>query len=48
VELEPPEHAARLGRWQGGIESSGGVGGEVVEEGRPRLLGGVDIEFTAF
>src|SRR5208337_2965614 len=32
VELKPPEHAARLGRWEGGVESGGGVGGEVVED----------------
>jgi hypothetical protein len=31
VELNPPEHAARLGRWEGGVESGGGVGREVVE-----------------
>ena len=31
VELEPPEHAARLGWREGGVESGGGVGGEVVE-----------------
>ena len=32
VELEPPEHAAGLGRWEGGVESGGSVGGEVVED----------------
>ena len=32
VELKPPEHAARLGRWEGGVESGGGVGGEVVQD----------------
>jgi hypothetical protein len=32
VELEPPEHAARLGRREGDVESGGGVGGEVVED----------------
>src|SRR5271157_1773487 len=32
VELKPPEHAARFGRWECGVESGSGVGGEVVED----------------
>src|SRR5208337_3956903 len=32
VELKPPEHAARFGRWECGVESGRGVGGEVVED----------------
>jgi hypothetical protein len=30
LDLKPPEHAARLGRREGGVESGGGMGGEVV------------------
>src|SRR6516164_128444 len=32
VELKAPEHAARFGWWKCGVESGGGVGGEVVED----------------
>ncbi len=45
VELKPPEHAAGLGRWEGGVESGGGVGGEVVEDDADALgLWGIDID----
>ena len=48
VELEPPDHAARLGRWEGGVESSGGVGGEVVEDDADALgFWEVDIDKLA-
>ncbi len=48
VELEPPEHAARLGRGEGGVESGGGVGGEVVEDDADALgFWEVDIDELA-
>ena len=31
-EGKPPEHAARFGRWESGVESGSGVGGEVIED----------------
>jgi hypothetical protein len=47
VEVEPPEHAARLGRREGGVES-GGVGGEVVEDDADALgFWEVDIDKLA-
>ena len=48
VEVEPPEHAARLGRREGGVESGGGVGGEVVEDDADALgFWEVDIDKLA-
>ena len=48
VELEPPEHAARFGRREGGVESGGGMGGEVVEDDADALgLREVDIDELA-
>ena len=47
VELEPPDHAARLGRWEGGVESSGGVGGEVVEDDAD-ALGFFEVDIDEF
>ena len=48
VELKPPEHAARFGRWERGVESGGGVGGEVVEDDADALgLWEVDIDELA-
>ena len=48
VEVEPPEHAARLGRREGGVESGGGVGGEVVEDDADALgFWAVDIDKLA-
>ena len=45
VELKPPEHAARFGRWEGGVESGSGVGGEVIEDDADALgLWEVDID----
>ena len=45
VELKPPEHAARFGRWKCGVESGSGVGGEVVEDDADALgLWEVDID----
>jgi hypothetical protein len=44
VELNPPEHAARLGRWEGGVESGGSVGREVVVLSRD--ASGVGAEFA--
>src|SRR5271166_5794036 len=48
VELKPPEHAARYGRWECGVESGSGVGGEVVEDDADALgLWEVDIDELA-
>src|SRR5271166_684613 len=48
VELKPPEHAARFGRWECGVESGSGVGGEVVEDDADALgLWEVDIDELA-
>ena len=45
VELKPPEHAARFGRWESGVESGSGVGGEVIEDDADALgLWEVDID----
>src|SRR5271165_6643077 len=45
VELNPPEHAARFGRWESGVESGSGVGGEVIEDDADALgLWEVDID----
>ena len=44
VELKPPEHAPRFGRWECGVDGSG-VGGEVVEDDADALgLREVDID----
>ena len=48
VELKPPEHAARFGRWESGVESGSGVGGEVIEDDADALgLWEVDIDELA-
>jgi hypothetical protein len=48
VELKPPEHAARFGRWESGVESGIGVGGEVIEDDADALgLWEVDIDELA-
>src|ERR1700722_13162395 len=48
VELKPPEHAPRFGRWECGVESGSGVGGEVVEDDADELgLWEVDIDELA-
>ena len=47
VELKPPEHAARLGRWEGGIESGGGECGEVVED-EADALGFFEVDIDEF
>src|SRR5271157_5325744 len=48
VELKPSERAARFGRWECGVESGSGVGGEVVEDDADALgLWEVDIDELA-
>ena len=47
VELKPPEHAARLGRREGGAEGGGGVGGEVVEDDAD-ALGFFEVDIDEF
>jgi hypothetical protein len=48
VELKPPEQAARFGRWECGVESGSGVGGEVIEDDADALgLWEVDIDAFA-
>jgi hypothetical protein len=48
VELKVPEHAARFGRWESGVESGSGVGGEVIEDDADALgLWEVDIDELA-
>ncbi len=48
MELKPPEHAARFGRWESGVESGSGVGGEVIEDDADALgLWEVDIDELA-
>ena len=45
VELETPEHASRLGRRQGGVESGGSMGRQVVEHDSDVFrLGEIDID----
>jgi hypothetical protein len=48
VELKLPEHAARFGWWECGVESCSGVGREVVEDDADALgLWEVDIDELA-
>ena len=47
VELKPPEHAARLGRWEGGVESGGYGSGGVVEDDED-ALGFFEVDIDEF